>query len=45
MALALKERRYRWSRQEVTAPTIATQEKEHFKGHSFSRGGRLRDAA
>jgi hypothetical protein len=32
MALALKKRRYRWSPQEVTAPTIATRENQHFKG-------------
>jgi len=41
MALALKKRRYWWSRQEVTAPTIATQENEHFKGALLFEGGPL----
>jgi hypothetical protein len=41
MALVLKKRRYRWSRQEVTAPTIATQENEHFKGALLFEGGPL----
>jgi hypothetical protein len=41
MASALKKRHCRWSRQEVTAPTIATQENEHFKGALLFEGGPL----
>jgi len=41
MALALKKRRYRWSPQEVTAPTIATRENEHFKGAFLFEWGPL----
>ena len=41
MALALKKRRYRWSPQEVTAPTIATRENEYFKGAFLFEWGPL----
>jgi hypothetical protein len=41
MASALKKRHCQWSRQEVTAPTIAAQENEHFKGALLFEGGAL----
>ena len=41
MALALKKRRYQWSPQEATAPTIATRENEHFKGAFLFEWGPL----